>query len=344
MCKKLWCLILYLRLFMPGRLKYSLLPAFAVLLTLFAKAQTCDNPGLLCFGNNFTVFDMDTLPSGLDAPCFDADNSVYLSFTTNDIGGEVNLDIGIGNCNDSAGFDDELSVAIIETNDLCNGPYNYLACNGATSGAISVNAMGLLPNTTYYVQVDGDLNGIGITDAAQCQFNPVISGSGVELPISLSLDEFIVSGGSVELIATGGDQYNWQPDESLSNPMISNPIASPTENTEYTVEIINGACVVTRRVWVFVFEPISIYDAFTPNGDGINDDWVIERIEDFPQCSINIFDRWGQLVYTSVGYPIPWDGTRNGNPLTAGNYYYVIELNNDEVDTTLFTGSVTIIY
>ncbi|MEM7160987.1 MAG: gliding motility-associated C-terminal domain-containing protein [Bacteroidota bacterium] len=308
------------------------------------RAQTCDNPELLCFGNNFLNYTMDSAQSGLDAPCFTANNSFYFSFFTNDIGGDVTVDIDILDCIDSVNYDTDLEIAIIETTDLCNGPYTYLACNAASGGPLSISATGLDANTTYYVQVDGDLNGPGITNPAQCGINPALSGNGVEFNYTASPDEFIISGQSAQLGATGGTQYNWLPAASLSNPFISDPIASPTESTEYTVEIINGPCVVTRRVWVFVFPPITVYDAFTPNGDGFNDDWVITRIENFPQCSVNVFDRWGQLVFKSIGYPTPWDGTRNGNALTAGNYYYVIELNDDEVNENLFTGSVTIIY
>lgn len=307
-------------------------------------AQTCDSPVLICFGNNTNVIAMDTLPSGIDASCFTTNNSAYLSFTTNDIGGDVEVNITVGSCNSDPGYDSELEVAIFLATDICSGPYSELACNAASSGAIIVSAFGLLPNTEYYIQVDGDLNGLGITNAAQCQFNANISGNGVSYPITLSQDEFIVAGGSVELIATGGTSYNWTPSSGLSNSMIANPIASPLENTEYAVEIINGDCSVIRYVSVFVFEPVTVYDAFTPNGDGINDDWVISRIEAFPQCIVQIFDRWGQLVLKSVGYPIPWDGKRNGKPLTAGNYYYVIDLNDDEVETEIYTGRVTIIY
>ena len=147
------------------------------------------------FGNNTNVVNMDAGPSGIDASCFTADNSVYMSFTTNNVGGEVNVNISQGACVDSAAYDDELSVAIIETADLCNGPYNTLACNTASSGFIVLNAPGLLPNTIYYIQVDGDLNGIGITNAAECSFNVNITGAGVELPISLSQDQFIVEWG-----------------------------------------------------------------------------------------------------------------------------------------------------
>jgi len=325
-------------------LRNRFLWAICVFAPFVLQSQTCDNPSLVCFGNNFDQFQMDTIPSGMDAPCFTADNSYFLEFSTNDIGGDVRVEVALGNCVDSLTFDDEVAIAIIETSDLCNGPFNYLACNAASSGFLTIDAFGLDANTDYFIQIDGDLNGFGISNAAVCSFNPVISGSGVELPITLSADEFIISGQSVQLFATGGTQYNWTPSTGLSDTTIPDPIASPTENTEYTVEITNGACTVTRRVWVFVFPPITVYDAFTPNGDGFNDDWVIPRIENFPACSVNIFDRWGQLVFKSIGYNTPWNGTRNGNFVTAGNYYYVIELNDDEVNENLFTGSVTIIY
>ena len=99
--------------------------AICVCTPLLFQGQTCDNPSLVCFGNNFDQFQMDTLPSGMDAPCFTADNSYFLEFSTNDIGGDVRVEIALGNCVDSVFFDDEVAVAIIETNDLCNGCLLY---------------------------------------------------------------------------------------------------------------------------------------------------------------------------------------------------------------------------
>lgn len=307
--------------------------------------QTCDNPALLCFGQATNNLNNESLVPGPDAPCFNSDNSLFLSFFTNDIGGDATISISIDQCIDSVDFDTELTAAIIDATDLCDGnTYNYLACNGADDTFIQMTAFGLLPNSTYYVQIDGDLNGPGITNAAVCQFDVSIAGNGVELAISTSPDEAIVAGESIEIFAEGGTSYIWSPAESLSDPNISNPIASPTQSTEYEVTIINGDCEVTRRVNVFVFAPIAIFDAITPNGDGFNDEWYLQRIENYPQAVVKIFDRWGQLVFNSIGYNTPWDGTHNGNKLPAGNYYYVIELNEPEIEDNLFTGSVTIIY
>lgn len=67
-----------------------------------------------------------------------------------------------------------------------------------------------------------------------------------------------------------------------------------------------------------------VYPAFTPNGDGINDYWVIRKAEDYPEINVEVFDLAGNRVYQSVGYQDPWDGTHKGKLLPSGEYKYVI--------------------
>ena len=68
---------------------------------------------------------------------------------------------------------------------------------------------------------------------------------------------------------------------------------------------------------------------FTPNGDGINDVWNIKYIDYYPKCTVDVFNRYGQKIFHSAGYSIPWDGTLNGKILSPGTYYYIINLQND---------------
>jgi gliding motility-associated-like protein len=72
----------------------------------------------------------------------------------------------------------------------------------------------------------------------------------------------------------------------------------------------------------------AIPNVFTPNGDGINDKWVIQYLESYPGAVVEIFNRYGSLVFRSVGYTKPWDGTFNGKEMPAGTYYYIINPKN----------------
>ena len=78
----------------------------------------------------------------------------------------------------------------------------------------------------------------------------------------------------------------------------------------------------------------------TPNGDGINDTWVIRNIEDFSNSTIRIFNRSGQEVYKTDNYKNDWDGRRNGNLLPTGTYYYTIESSQSRAS---FKGYITIL-
>ena len=93
-------------------------------------------------------------------------------------------------------------------------------------------------------------------------------------------------------------------------------------------------------------DSISAPNTFTPNGDGINDVWVIDNIENYPLAKIEIFDRWGQLVFRTIGYPPSkrWEGRNKGKPLPSATYYFVIDLKDPTIEKQLYTGSLTIVY
>lgn len=69
-----------------------------------------------------------------------------------------------------------------------------------------------------------------------------------------------------------------------------------------------------------------IPSSFSPNGDGENDFWVIEGIENYPKNTIEIYNSLGFLLYREDSYQNNWDGTYNGRHLPDGNYYYIIGL------------------
>jgi gliding motility-associated-like protein len=96
-------------------------------------------------------------------------------------------------------------------------------------------------------------------------------------------------------------------------------------------------------VTVYVDEKVTIKveapRAFTPNGDGNNDEWIISNIDVYESCPIRIFNRRGQNVYEAPQYNNDWDGYMNGTQLPEGAYYYIITCGPSEVHT----GDVTLI-
>jgi gliding motility-associated-like protein len=86
---------------------------------------------------------------------------------------------------------------------------------------------------------------------------------------------------------------------------------------------------------------IKIPNTFTPNNDGINDFWEIGDLQYYSNCTVEIYNRYGQQVYHSHGYGQAWDGTYNNQQLPVGTYYYIINLN-DKAQTKL-SGYVVIV-
>jgi gliding motility-associated-like protein len=81
-----------------------------------------------------------------------------------------------------------------------------------------------------------------------------------------------------------------------------------------------------------------IPSAFTPNGDGINDRWVVSGLNASP-VFVQIFDRHSAIVYQSKNYPNDFDGSLNGTPLPFGTYYYIIR----QTGQPALSGALTIL-
>ncbi len=159
-------------------------------------------------------------------------------------------------------------------------------------------------------------------------------------------DLAVLEGGQVVLRAkvTGSTnyQYEWSPSTWLSSTSILQPVSSPHDDITYILTVTGeGGCTAWDNVFVKLLLTPVIPNAFSPNGDGINDVWNIKNLESYTDCNINVFDRYGRVVYNSIGYNKPWDGTSHGVLLPVGVYYYIIEPKNGKGPVT---GSVTILH
>ncbi|MBP7184392.1 MAG: gliding motility-associated C-terminal domain-containing protein [Saprospiraceae bacterium] len=75
---------------------------------------------------------------------------------------------------------------------------------------------------------------------------------------------------------------------------------------------------------------VKVFNGFSPNNDGHNDNFIIDGLENYPNNKLSIFNRWGNLVFEKSNYQNDFDGTWNGNLLTDGFYVYILELNDSE--------------
>jgi len=167
---------------------------------------------------------------------------------------------------------------------------------------------------------------------------------------SICEDEFIddpllqLNGNSVDLPATvGWAVIEGTPEideEALDTPNpqvtflgeIDEPFGTVLNSFTYT--IFNGPCGnSTDTVSYTLIDCLSIDvpDAFSPNGDFINDTWEIPNLDKHPGNRLTVFNRWGTKVFESVDYAGDWNGVSDhpatlGEELPVGTYYYVLEL------------------
>ncbi|MBA2613744.1 MAG: gliding motility-associated C-terminal domain-containing protein [Bacteroidetes bacterium] len=142
---------------------------------------------------------------------------------------------------------------------------------------------------------------------------------------------------------SGSVTINWSPSFSLDDPSLQNPVASNTINTVYTVTVIDlvTGCTASDTMTVFLYPLIKIPNGFSPNGDNKNEKWIIDYLDQFPENTVEIYNRWGELLYFYNNYNGQFDGKFKGKDLPVGTYYYVINLNHPAYKTP-FTGPLTI--
>lgn len=244
----------------------------------------------------------------------------------------------------SAFFNTPVAAFTASPDTLCEGTDNFFA-DGSTviNGTISAWAWEFGDGSTADVadpvkryQDPGDYTvQLVVTSNAGCVSEPFTAPVKIYLqPVVDAGPSFVVTEGTVVQFKPvvndeTGLTFRWTPVTDLTNPDVLRPQLTVMDDATYTLTATGlGGCTASDDLTVKVFKPVKAPNAFSPNGDGINDTWVLTNLADYPGCSIEIFNRNGQRVYQSTGYDMPWDGTMNGHPLPLATYYYVIKLKN----------------
>jgi gliding motility-associated-like protein len=157
-------------------------------------------------------------------------------------------------------------------------------------------------------------------------------------------DTTIESSDELMLYASGGIIYQWSPATFLSSPFSPTTIFAGAPAGTYTLTVfIQDAkgCSAEEQVNITVeaSDNIVVTDLFTPNGDGVNETWVIEFLNNVGSYTLQVFSRGGLEVLNSQNYTNDWDGThyKSGKKLPDGTYYYIIR-----TDANEYSGAVTI--
>ena len=148
------------------------------------------------------------------------------------------------------------------------------------------------------------------------------------LVVNAGNDTNAILGRPHQLLGSGGANYTWSPAGPLNNPFIANPLATLYNDTYFTVYVTDSiGCSASDGVFVKVYEGPNYYvpNAFTPNGDGLNDVFRPVPVGIQKTDYFRVYDRYGQLMFETNRWLEGWDGMFKGKKALAGTYVWVIK-------------------
>ncbi len=235
----------------------------------------------------------------------------------------------------NVGFTDNLTLTTNNDTTVCAGApvpmqatsaatsYAWTPASGLSSASTSNPVATVNANTAY--TVTASLNG--------CVRSKVVTISTKANPfVSAGPDQLIINGDVVTLTGSGTAtpvSIAWTPVATLtSGGSAYVATAKPTATTTYTLTVKdNNGCTSTDDAVITVLPYcVKVMNAFTPNGDGVNDKWLVTSGGSCTSdIAVNVFNRYGGLVYSNEHYQNDWNGTYKGKPVADGTYYYVIK-------------------
>lgn len=258
------------------------------------------------------------------------------------------------NCTQTASYDVSQPPVLSLTLDS-----NNVLCNGAADGSIDAQATGGVGDFQY-LWANGEsgssINNLGpgtysvtVTDTNNCSISDsVVISEPSALTADASEDTTIAEGYTAPLNvnASGGTgnnyQFEWVPASSLNDPAIADPEATPQTTTDYVVTVTDAnGCTITDSVTVEV--DVKLYnhpDAFSPNGDGENDEFEVINSPTVEVESFKIFNRWGQMLHNKTE---AWDGTYNGEDQPSDTYVYQTKIKLPDGSTKTETGEFVLV-
>ena len=259
------------------------------------------------------------------------------------------------------GEPDPITAEFTTTVPLCygenDGTITVTNLNGGSGNySFEIDALATLQNYTFS-RLEGGVYEVTIADDEGCTFTEeVMIDQPAEFMVSIVADKTEIQlGDSIDLrLATNMDldTFYWSPIQVVPCVDCQNQVIYPFETVDLLLTAINeDGCIDTDRITITVRKdhPIYIPNAFSPNGDGIND-----YLNVYPGIGITqiktfkVFTRWGALVYSDENF-MPeyegegWDGYFKGRPMPQGVYIYFLDVEFIDGSTETIKGDVTIV-
>lgn len=225
------------------------------------------------------------------------------------------------------------NVTVAYNTDLDINDLTFDLDNGAVPSQVGNNIFENVPAGPHTITV---------THSNTCQTPPI--DFTIVLPSTPSITSFVQSGlNQFTITATGGEQpYEYTIINGNGTVVYVGPsnvyIYNQTSNYTVIVTDINGCTATDTKP--FTFYDVEIPDYFTPGGDGTNDGWSPNYLDNYPKAVTYVFDRYSRKIIT-LRPGETWDGTYMGNELPSGDYWYVLKLNG-ETDAREFVGNFTL--
>jgi gliding motility-associated-like protein len=242
------------------------------------------------------------------------------------------------------------TLSVTPNSQICYGESIILFANSDGVVTWQNNAITNVPfqptsSATYAVSAVGS-NGCVISEQIVITVNP--------LPIASFLASSFSQGSPNTTFDFTNTSYNssqvfWDFGDGTGTSTLNNPSYTyPLNSESYSVQLnvvspfgcVDSIIQLVRVINNSISSEVIIPTGFSPNNDNSNDFWIITGLDEYPNATIAVFNRWGQIVFEGNASNAAWDGRFNGELLPVADYYYILELDN----TKKYSGVITIKY
>ncbi|SES27341.1 lamin tail domain-containing protein [Pedobacter rhizosphaerae] len=205
-----------------------------------------------------------------------------------------------------------------------------IAANGTDKGTITYhlkNNISAVANITVTVTDNGGTDFGGVNTISKTFKLTVNALPTININSSNGLS--VSKGETLILTASGGNQYSWTGNDVVNGQNTAALTIRPKQSGIYKVTVTNAnGCTTDQSINITIIDDYKLEagTVITPNGDGINDKFVIRNLDYYPNNTLRIFDKAGRVLYTKQSYSNDWDGMINGGPLSEGTYYYILDM------------------